>query len=500
MSEPSASGGVASPPPLAISPSLAAPLEVGVSQDGGGEFRGPVPRPPQDDEELSYQLIPPYFSKLETRMPGTVTHLDRDNGGRLLRTFVLLGPLATALRWFKPVLCFGAWELGGGRGEVLMACAMRDGSGQTQLLAWGTATMEGAEQWEWFVANLNRGLLAAAADDDGGDHSHPARRPTTMISDGGAEIDEALAWHFPDSPHVRCMRHIIEEEIGKVFPPREATRAAMWRACMAPSRPEWRRHMQTVLEEEEQVHRHLLDIPPELWATSHATGARWGEICGETGIWMRELLSGSVLRLHAGLVAHCMHQVSNRHRWYSSMTTDLPGVIQDRLDAVTAEGRTLGPVLNGPPGLFLVTDEGRGSEYEVNVGPSQPRCTCKGYDQTRFPCSHMAAAFFSPHGPGDPDAFKRLVDPVYRTEAHRAAYSGRIIPCAVDGDLEPDGETLPPAKPSPAAAGGLIRDPAGAPSKRRRTAMATATVEQSDDDDGNDNDDKSRFLKMLIPL
>jgi hypothetical protein len=123
-------------------------------------WQRPVPRPPQDDEELSYQLIRPYFSKLERRMPGTVTHLERDDGGRLLRTFVLLAPLATALKWFKPVLCFRAWNLQWGRGGVLMACTMRDGSGQTQLLAWGTAPTEGVEDWEWFVAKLDRGLPA----------------------------------------------------------------------------------------------------------------------------------------------------------------------------------------------------------------------------------------------------------------------------------------------------------------------------------------------------
>jgi hypothetical protein len=55
------------------------------------------------DETLSFQLIQPYFSKLETLMPRAATVFEGDNENCLLRIFVFLALLATAPRTFNPV-------------------------------------------------------------------------------------------------------------------------------------------------------------------------------------------------------------------------------------------------------------------------------------------------------------------------------------------------------------------------------------------------------------
>ncbi len=49
-----------------------------------------------DEEVRSFQLIQPYFTKLQSKMPGTLAFMTRDVERRLLRTFVMLKPMVTA--------------------------------------------------------------------------------------------------------------------------------------------------------------------------------------------------------------------------------------------------------------------------------------------------------------------------------------------------------------------------------------------------------------------
>jgi hypothetical protein len=96
------------------------------------------------DEEMSFQLIGPFFNKLRCIMNGTIAVMERDTEKRLLRTFVMLSPLMEALLYCKPILSFDACALKGKYKGVLMAATMIDGAGQILPLAWGTAQMSGS--------------------------------------------------------------------------------------------------------------------------------------------------------------------------------------------------------------------------------------------------------------------------------------------------------------------------------------------------------------------
>jgi hypothetical protein len=92
-----------------------------------------------DEEVRSFQLIQPYFSKLQIKMPGTVSLLTRDVECRLLRTFVMLKPMVPGFRSCLPVL----WSLDDAchmsnsfKGVLMSASTMMiDGERRTQLLA-----------------------------------------------------------------------------------------------------------------------------------------------------------------------------------------------------------------------------------------------------------------------------------------------------------------------------------------------------------------------------
>jgi hypothetical protein len=248
------------------------------------------------------------------------------------------------------------------------------------------------------------------------------------------------------------MKH-IESNIVVKFRLTKPVKEAMWKACQAMSCSRWTQYMHQVVQEENwDICQYLLSIPWDQWATAHATCPKWGETTSNASESannrMGDVCDGNILDLHAGLVGRCMKQLHLRSKKYNkNMDAHLPPEIESKLERVKAKGAALRLVLPGPDGWFLVKTEG-GNEFEVNIGNQEPQCTCKEYNQNRFPCAHMAAVFFSLHGPRGED-FHRFVHHVYTTESLRAAYSGKILPCAVDGNLIPDNVTRPPARTKP---------------------------------------------------
>ncbi len=88
------------------------------------------------DEVRSFQLVQPYFSKLQMKMPGTVALMTRDVECRLLRTFIMLKPMVTAFQSCLPVLSLDACHMTNSfKGVLTMSATMiLDGERQTQLL------------------------------------------------------------------------------------------------------------------------------------------------------------------------------------------------------------------------------------------------------------------------------------------------------------------------------------------------------------------------------
>ncbi|XP_074311127.1 uncharacterized protein LOC141646998 [Silene latifolia] len=62
---------------------------------------------------------------------------------------------------------------------------------------------------------------------------------------------------------------------------------------------------------------------------------------------------------------------------------------------------------------------------EDNVDLVTRTCTCKRWDLTGIPCSHVVAAIFDIH-----DQPKDYVGDIYKKEAYLRSYNGSIAPCA----------------------------------------------------------------------
>lgn len=386
-------------------------------------------------EETAFQLIQPYFAKLEQRMPGTITVLERDSEQRLVRTFVLLKPLADALPSCRPVLSFDVCDLKSTFKGVLMAATMVDGTGQTLPLAWGTAQMEDTDNWNWFAQNLIHSLPYLQ------DHSF------TIFSDMGKGLEEAVETHFPQSFHSYCVKY-IEKRLADKF--RYKSDAVM-KASKQLDSTKFEQAMTTIEHENKKAHGFLRRIPVERWTTCHATYPKWGVVtlnAYETlKGWMEDFSDISHIGLHTGLVRKCTQVLYDRRTLYDGTSTPFPRPILQQLEANVRTGRTL-DVVQSSLSLFTV---GAGAEVDL-TGPS---CTCMSYVQTGLPCKHMAAVGNDITG---------WVHPSYTIRSLKAMYAGIIPPCTVDSTVVPDNVTKPPT---------VHRPPPGRP-KRRRSRSSIA--------------------------
>jgi hypothetical protein len=369
------------------------------------------------NEDLAFQLIQPFFAKLEQRMPGTLTVFERDDDKRLLRTFVLLKPLADALKSCKPMLSLDACELRSTYKGVIMVATMMDGAGQMLPLAWGTAQIEDSDNWNWFAQKLSQGL------------PYLQEHAFTIFSDLGKGIEDVVERHFPKSYHSYCVKHI--EKI--LFTQFKYQSDLVMKASKAIDYAKFDQAMAGIQNENKRVHTYLLQIPQERWTTCHATHPKWGHVtlnAFETlTSWVDNFRDISHIGLHSGMALKCTQLLYERRTLYNSMTNSFLRPVLQQLESSMRAGQTLHAIPSSES-LFTVGDR----EVDLTV----PSCTCKSYSQTRLPCKHIAAVG------GD---ITQWVHPSYNITSLKAAYAGIIPPVAVDDSVQPDNETLPPVIP-----------------------------------------------------
>jgi hypothetical protein len=378
------------------------------------------------DEVSSFQLIQPYFAKLEARMEGTHTALERDREDRLLRTFVLLRPLVESLRWCRPVLSVDACHLQGNYTGTVMLATMVDGEGRIILLAWGTAPIENREHWEWFCFHLWQGLPPDLR-----------QKQFTILSDREKGIEAALRIHFPHCFHAYCVRHILKNVVDRCTKVRKSTKDLVWKACKAFRRSGFVGAMREIHRENEEVHDYLMQISPDRWTNSHAPHPKYGHTTSNPSEsmnnWIGEIRDQTHLGIHSGLVHKCMRDLCRRRKVYNRVNTPFPEKITATVTDINNVGKTL-HVFESTTNSYLVDQY-----FEVCIG-DHPTCMCGEYVQLQYPCKHMAAALSSSDDTSD--YLFRYVHSSYSTESLRRTYAPIIPPCST-ADLEPDGVTLP---------------------------------------------------------
>ncbi|XP_038699667.1 uncharacterized protein LOC119996960 [Tripterygium wilfordii] len=109
-----------------------------------------------DASKQAFAELPSFFAQLESKNPGTITHIESDSINRFKYCFMAIGP---SLRGFctciRPVICVDETHLKGKYLGTLFVATCLDGNNQVYPLAFGVGDAENDDACTCFFEKLN---------------------------------------------------------------------------------------------------------------------------------------------------------------------------------------------------------------------------------------------------------------------------------------------------------------------------------------------------------
>ncbi|KAJ9535292.1 hypothetical protein OSB04_un001609 [Centaurea solstitialis] len=339
-----------------------------------------------------YPLLRDYVLELKKTNPGTTVKLEvepqplSDSTDRQFkRIYVCLGPLKKGFKAIGRELLGldGAFMKGPYPGQILSAVGIDPNIG-TYPLAYAIVEAETKDSWSWFLEYLKDDLEL---------HTNSN---FTFISDRQKGIIPAVAKVFPSAEHRFCLRH-IHENMKKTWKGKEY-KDLLWKTATATTVNQFgRAHSDVVLNNMCEVfNRQLIDGRDKPII-----------MCLE---YIREYL---------------MKRIVNVKKVIAKSEGILTPTATKLLDEVKSQACGYTVLWSGGP------------KYQVNgpwnqqcvVNPSEKDCTCRKWELTGIPCTHVVACiwFMQANGEGV-DIPERWVHKCYWLSTWKKVYSFHIDP------------------------------------------------------------------------
>jgi transposase-like protein len=139
----------------------------------------------------------------------------------------------------------------------VIAVSTVDGEGAIVNVAFGLASIENQENWNWFLAELKKSILLL----------NEGR--FTAISDQAKGLINAVQQQFPNWEHCFYVHH-LQENIKSHHPYPEELRDALWTAASTLSEIEFRYSMVTIKRNYPRVYEYLSAIDWTTWTMCYA--------------------------------------------------------------------------------------------------------------------------------------------------------------------------------------------------------------------------------------
>ncbi|CAN6691398.1 unnamed protein product [Malus baccata var. baccata] len=143
----------------------------------------------------SFAALPAYCAMLESKNPGTITHIETDDNNHFLYFFMAMGD---SIRGFccsmRPVVVVDRTFLKGKYLGTLFVAVCHDGQNQIYPLAFGVGDSENDASWTWFLTKL-RSVIGEVTD-------------LVFVSDRHGSIGKAVQTVFLEAYHGACMYHV----------------------------------------------------------------------------------------------------------------------------------------------------------------------------------------------------------------------------------------------------------------------------------------------------
>nr|XP_028949183.1 uncharacterized protein LOC103401792 [Malus domestica] len=145
--------------------------------------------------EESFAALHAYCTMLESKNPGTITHIETDDNNHFLYFFMAMGASIRGFRGsMRPVVAVDGTFLKGKYLGTLFVVVCHDGQNQIYPLAFGVGDLENDASWTWFLTKL-RSAIGEVAD-------------LVFVSDRHGSIGKVVQTVFPEAYHGACMYHV----------------------------------------------------------------------------------------------------------------------------------------------------------------------------------------------------------------------------------------------------------------------------------------------------
>ncbi|CAI0388837.1 unnamed protein product [Linum tenue] len=398
----------------------------------------------------AYKKLPWYCERLQEANPGSSTNLVVDNeSNKFQRLFISYRALVEGFQnGCRPVLYLDSTPLRSKHHEILLTASALDGDDGIFPVAYAIVDIENKDSWHWFLVQLRSAISSS--------------EPITFVSDREKELRESMIEVFTGSYHRYSLYHLLEEFKRNLKGPfhgdgRPSLPVNMLAAACTRRLETFNMLLDRIKEVSIKAHEWLVQIDPELWASSHFKGEQYTPEKPDSfstanfySKWIDEVREMPITMKLEAIRGNIMELMQSRKTESDSWMTTLritPSK-EKKLQEEGARARSYKVLFSN--GILFEVHDGL-----INVVDTDSRkCTCLEWVVNEFPCRHaIAVSLRTGHVAYD------YCSQYFSVEKYRAAYSGSINP-VTDPYSPPEEENdeemtestavvLPPTTPRP---------------------------------------------------
>ncbi|XP_070662299.1 uncharacterized protein [Malus domestica] len=297
--------------------------------------------------EESFAALPAYCAMLESKNPGTITHIETDDNNHFFILFHGNGSLYKGISWFYEACAFGVGD------------------------------SENDASWTWFLTKL-RSAIGEVAD-------------LVFVSDRHGSISKAVQTVFPEAYHGACMYHVAGNMRNK-FGDDETMFKLYYTATKAYLVSEFNSVMTDIWAiKDGKVGKYLQEIGDHRWAWAHLSGKRYNMMTTNIAESMNAKLKDArklpIIALTDHLRGILQEWFNERRNTTSSWNSTLTKWAEEKVHKNQNKGLRMSVSSINHYALQV---------HEVDlyhiVDLNAKSCTCRRFDLDQLPCVHATAA------------------------------------------------------------------------------------------------------------
>ncbi|KAK8691671.1 hypothetical protein V6N13_075171 [Hibiscus sabdariffa] len=359
------------------------------------------------NHKAQYSKIYDYLAEIRTSNPGSTTILHLDN--RLFQRMYIC--LQACKQGFKaacrPIICLDGCHIKNYYGGFLLSAVGVDGNDSLYPICWAVVEAENESSWHWFLS-----LMMTDLEMTNSYHF-------TFMSDKQKGLIEVLLELFPHCQHRKCVRHLYANFKNVAGFKGKNLKDALWKAARSTYKKEFEDAMSELKTISPDAFNWLKEKDPSQWSKSH------------------------------------FRTLSQKKEVADKYIGTLCPKIQKKLDLAIEHSARCWPTRAGD------------QMYQFSCGPSNQHavdlkcftCTCRKWDLTGIPCSHVVSCMVLENL--KPESF---VHSCYKIETQQLIYKSLIKPMRGPNQWVTDTTCEPVLPPK------LKRPPGRPKTKRKREA------------------------------